>query len=160
MFAPSLELDAELSALSELQTAIQPQKELQPYADKVLQVKHQCQANRASLNRLTLAKMLARLLPVTARQTLHLSLMSLKDNPRLKKELTKPALYESRSKLGLLLKNEKKFDISAEWKGRETFTLRACRQEEPKKKAVAQRTQRQPRKRQNRRGNNQRQDQG
>ena len=128
-----MELDAELSALSELQTAIQPQKELQAYGEKVLQIKHQCQANRGSLNRLTLAKLLARLLPVAARQTLHLSLMSLKDNPRLKKELNKPALFDSRMKLGLLLKNEKKFDISGEWKGRESFTLRACRQEEAKR---------------------------
>ena len=128
LFAPALELDAELSALSELQTAIQPQKELEPYAAKVLQIKHQCQANRCSLNRLTLAKILARLLPVSARQTLHLSLMSLKDNPRLKKELQKPALYESRAKLGLLLKNERKYDISSEWKGRESFTLKSCRQ--------------------------------
>ena len=41
LFAPALELDAELSALSELQTAIQPQKELQAYGEKVLQIKHQ-----------------------------------------------------------------------------------------------------------------------
>ena len=124
-----MELDAELAALSELQTAIQPQKDLQAYGEKLLQIKNQCQANRGSLNRLTLAKLLAKLLPVAARQTLHLSLMSLKDNPRLKKELCKPALYDSRAKLGLLLQNERKFDISGEWKGREAFTLKACRQD-------------------------------
>ena len=72
---------------------------------------------------------LFQLLPVTARQTIHLSLVSLKNSPKLKKELYKPALYDSRQKMGVLLRNEKKLDISNEWKSRENFTLKSCKNE-------------------------------
>ena len=119
-----LELDAELSALSELQSAILSNPELQNYAEKVAAIKHQCQANRPCLDRLTLAQVLAKLLPVSARQTINLSLLSLKNNKRLKSELLKPALYESRVRMGVLLKHEKKFDISSEWKSRESWILK------------------------------------
>ena len=118
------ELDAELSALSELQSAILSNPDLQEYAEKLAAIKHQCQANRACLDRLTLAQILAKLLPVSARQTINLSLLSLKNNLSLKKELLKPALYESRVRMGMLLRNEKKFDISSEWKSRETWILK------------------------------------
>ena len=117
-------MDAELSALSELQSAILSNPDLQEYAEKLAAIKHQCQANRACLDRLTLAQVLAKLLPVTARQTINLSLLSLKNNKKLKTELTKPALYESRLRMGILLKNEKKYDISSEWKSRETWILK------------------------------------
>ena len=117
-------MDAELSALSELQSAILSNPELQDYAAKVAEIKHQCQANRACLDRLTLAQVLAKLLPISARQTINLSLLSLKNNGRLKKEINKPALFESRTRMGVLLKNEKKFDISSEWKARETWILK------------------------------------
>ena len=60
LFAPALELDAEISALSELQTSIQSQPELVQYGAKINQIKNQCQANRALLNRVTLAQMLAK----------------------------------------------------------------------------------------------------
>ena len=70
---------------------------------------------------------------MTARQTIHLSLVSLKNSPKLRKELHKPALFDSRQKMGLLLKNERKFDISGEWKSRESFTLKSCKPEERKK---------------------------
>ena len=129
LFAPGLELDAELAALSELQSAILSNKDLIPYGQKVSTIKNQCQANRIHLDRLTLAQLLSKLLPMTARQTIHLSLVSLKNNPKLKKELSKPALWESRKDLGVLLKNERKFDISAEWKGRRAFTLKSCKPE-------------------------------
>ena len=129
LFAPALELDAELAALSELQSAIMPNADLAPYGQKVAMIKNQCQANRIHLDRLTLAQLLSKLLPMTARQTIHLSLVSLKNNPKLKKELTKPALWESRKDLGVLLKNERKFDISGEWKGRRSFTLKSCKPE-------------------------------
>ena len=55
--------------------------------------------------------------------------MSLKNSPKLKKELYKPALYDSRQKMGVLLRNERKFDISNEWKNRENFTLKSCKAE-------------------------------
>lgn len=113
-----------MTALSELQSAILTNPELQDYAEKVTAIKHQCMANRACLDRLTLAQILAKLLPVSARQTINLSLLSLKNNNRLKKEIHKPALYESRVRMGVILKNEKKFDISAEWKSRETWILK------------------------------------
>ena len=129
LFAPALELDAELAALSELQSAIQSNKDLVPYAQKVGTIKNQCQANRVHMDRLTLAQLLSKLLPMTARQTIHLSLVSLKNNLRLKKELNKPALWESRKDLGVLLRNERKFDISNEWKGRRAFTLKSCKPE-------------------------------
>ena len=131
LFAPGLELDAELAAMSELQSAILPNKELAQYGQKVSMIKNQCQANRIHLDRMTLAQLLSKLLPMTARQTIHLSLVSLKNNLKLKKELSKPALWESRKDLGVLLKNERKFDISAEWKGRRAFTLKSCRPETP-----------------------------
>lgn len=127
LFAPALELDAELAALSELQSAILSNKELAPYGQKVTTIKNQCQANRIHLDRLTLAQLLSKLLPMTARQTIHLSLVSLENNLRLKKELSKPALWESRKDLGVLLRNERKFDISNEWKGRRAFTLKSCK---------------------------------
>ena len=110
--------------MSELQSAILTNPELREYAEKVASIKHQCQANRACLDRITLAQVLAKLLPVTARQTINLSLLSLKNNKKLKIEILKPALFESRVKMGIALKNEKKFDISSEWKTREAWILK------------------------------------
>ena len=79
-------------------------------------------------------------MPVTARQTIHLSLVSLKNSPKLRKELHKPALYDSRQKMGLLLRNERKFDISGEWKSRESFTLKSCKPEDRKKNTSNQKS--------------------
>ena len=110
--------------MSELQSAILQNPELRDYAEKLAAIKHQCQANRACLDRMTLAQIISKLLPVSARQTINLSLLSLKNNTKLKAELLKPALYESRVRMGLALKNEKKFDISAEWKSREQWILK------------------------------------
>ena len=79
------------------------------------------------LDRITIVQLEMRLIPVASRIAIKITLSSLSHNAGLKKELYKPAHYETRKKLHMTLQGEIKSDPSSNWKNpNRSISLRAA----------------------------------
>ena len=124
----TIEMDRELHALSEIQSALVSDfPQLNQYAVLVKNVHNTLAVNRLMLDRKTIVQLLMRLVPVTARTSIKIIITSLSHTPAYKKELHKPAHYDTRKKLFLTLPGEVKPDPTANWKNpNKRVSLRAA----------------------------------
>lgn len=85
------------------------------------------------LDRFSLAKMLASLLPAPARVAICASLEGFKKAPLFKGEMEKPAAFDTRARLGQILPGEKKIMPSANWGFAKNAFLRSLNPKKDKK---------------------------
>lgn len=124
----TIEMDRELCALSEIQAAlVTDHPQLEHYALLVKAIRNQLAANRAMLDRITIVQLEMRLVPMASRVAIKITLSSLSHNKGLKKELYKPAHFETRKKLFMTLQGEVKMDPSSNWKNpNKVISIRAA----------------------------------
>ena len=114
----TIETDRELFALAEFQAtlALTGNAKLEPFAQKVREVKTIIEANKQYLDRLTIVQLELQLIPKASRQAIAITLQSLGRQPAYRKELSKPGHFDTRKSLHMTLPGEVKLDPSANWK--------------------------------------------
>ena len=124
----TIEMDRELCALSEIQAAlVTDHPQLESYALLVKAIRNQLSANRVMLDRITICQLEMRLIPMASRVAIKITLSSFSHNSGLKKELYKPAHFETRAKLFMCLPGEVKPDPSSNWKNpNKTISIKAA----------------------------------
>ena len=124
----TIEMDRELCALSEIQAAlVTDHPQLESYATLVKAIRNQLVANRVMLDRITIVQLEMRLIPMASRVAIKITISSFSHNPGLKKELYKPAHFETRKKLFMCLPGEIKPDPSSTWRNpNKVISIRAA----------------------------------
>ena len=87
------------------------------------------------MDRVTMAKNLASLLPATARVATEAALEGFKKAPLFKAEMEKPALFETRRRMHLLLPKERRPEANTNWSLVKAFFLKALAPKSEKKPA-------------------------
>ena len=102
------------------------------YKTEVILVRKTIIAQQEFLDRLSLAKMLAKLLPSAARVATESALESFRKNPVFKTEMEKPASYATRQRMRMLLPKERKPEASTNWAAMKRFYLKSLASNKPR----------------------------
>ena len=128
-------MENEISNLSDLVFALQAENvaRLKPFTDEVTKLRAQVIMGREYLSRTALAKMLIPLLANTAKEGATRTLLSLSKNSNFKTEMEKPAFFNTRQQMNLLLPNERKPNFQQNFAGMKRFYMTHMGRKDEKK---------------------------
>ena len=130
-----LDMENEIANLSDLIFALQGENvaRLKPFTEEVTKLRAQVIMGREYLSRTALAKMLIPLLANTAKEGATRTLFSLTKNPNFKTEMEKPAFFNTRQQMNLLLPNERKPNFQQNFSSIKRFYMTHMGKKEEKK---------------------------
>ena len=130
-----LDMETEVSSISDLIFALQSEhsQNLKTYTKEVLEIRSQMLMNKEFMSRRELAKLLAGLLSPAGKLGVLKAVESFRKMEMFKKEMEKPANFNTRQDSNTLLPNERKPNFGVNLAGIKRFYVKSLAQPDPKK---------------------------